>query len=200
MAMQNWNNLRTDDDGDGFYDDPGAGIFEAYFNNLYNALFAEYLGDFAWMTASDATWTQSALVARALLGQSHHDYLGVKTARQLATEVFVDTVKQVTVDGYHLPKFPAAQMQFAGVNHAGAPTMKADVCVTPFMNRGSDVQLMKLTPDGIKVYGCLPPGNAAFGENAKNQISDFKNFVFKPRALTMKEVRNLRGRFMVIKP
>jgi hypothetical protein len=68
------------------------------------------------------------------------------------------------------------------------------------MNRGSDVQLMELTPDGIKVYGCMPPGNASSGKFSESQLKDFQNFVFKPRALTMKEVRNLTGRFMVLQP
>lgn len=199
-AMINWNNQRTDNDGDGKLDDAGAGVFDAYFSNLYAKIFVPYLGEFAWMTGSDSTWTQSALLAKAILKRSFHDYLDGKSSRDLLTAVFVDTVNKLTTDGLNLPEFDCPPMLFAGVNHVGAPTLAGVASVTPFMNRGSDVQLMELTPDGIKVYGCMPPGNASSGKFSESQLKDFQNFVFKPRALTMKEVRNLTGRFMVLQP
>jgi penicillin amidase len=200
QALIDWNNLRCDDDEDGFFDDAGAGIFDAYFNNLFSAVFAEPLGEFAWMVSSDPTWTQSALLARAILGQSNHDYLGEQSSRDLLTRTFVATVEKITPDGYNLPKFPCPPMQFAGVNHVGAPTMAAEASFSPFMNRGSDVQIMELTPDGIKIFGCMPPGNTDRGKFSEDQMRDFRDFVYHPRALTMKEVRRLTGRFSVLKP
>lgn len=199
-AVLNWNNTRTDENDDGKLDNPGAGIFDAFFNNAYGAIFGEALGEFAWMSGSDSTWTQSALLVKALFGKSLHNYLGKQSARDLLTRVFVDTVEKLTPDGFHLPEFDCPPMLFAGVNHVGAPTLNGDESFTPFMNRGSDVQIMELSPAGIKIVGCMPPGNSALGKFEKSQINDFKNFVFKPRALTMKEVRKLTGRFMVIKP
>ncbi|GAB4276905.1 MAG: penicillin acylase family protein [Candidatus Rifleibacteriota bacterium] len=199
-ALVDWNNLRTDNDEDGKFDHPGAGVFDQFFNDLYGALIGNTLGDFAWMAASDPTWTQSALLARAILGDSFHDYLGGKSARDFVTGVFVSSVDKLTRDGLTLPEFDCPPMKFAGVNHVGAPTLNGEAVCSPFMNRGSDIQIMELSPEGIKVFGCMPPGNSSFGKFATNQMKDFKNFVFKPRALTMKEVRNLNGRFMVVKP
>jgi penicillin amidase len=199
-ALTNWNNQRTDRDQDGYLDDPAAGIFEAWFNNLYCELFAKYLQNFAWIAASDQTWTQSALLARALLKQTHHDYLAGKDPRNFVTEIFIGTVNEVCKDGYNLPDFESVRMQFAPVNHIGAPTVNEEAGFTPFMNRGSDVQIVSLSPEGIKIMGCLPPGNSARGSHSDDQVDAFRNFKYYPRALTMKEVRRLRGRYMVLEP
>lgn len=200
QALIDWNNLRTDFDGNGFFDAAGAGVFDAYFNNLFAAVFAEPLGEFAWMVGSDPTWTQSVLLAQAILRQSRHDYFNKIQPRELLTKVFVETVDKLTRDGFNLPEVPCPPMQFAGVNHVGAPTLAADAGFSPFMNRGSDVQILELSPEGIKIFGCMPPGNADRGKFAEDQLKDFQNFVYRPRALTMKEVRRLTTRFSVLKP
>ncbi|MGM0601470.1 MAG: penicillin acylase family protein [Candidatus Rifleibacteriota bacterium] len=199
-ALQDWNNMRLDENNDGKYDHPGAGIFDAYFNNLFNEVFADNLEDFIWMIGSDPTWTQSALLADCMLGQSRYDYFEGESPRKFLTRVFVETVFELTPDGFNLPEFDCQPMTFAGINHVGAPTLNGSSTIKNFMNRGSDVQIMELSPEGIKVYGCMPPGNEAFGPNSENQTRLFRDFVYKPRALTMKEVRKLIGRFMVIKP
>jgi len=199
IQMRDWNELLTDQDADGHYDDNGAGIFDLFFNALYAKLLAEKLGDFAWMSSSDSTWTQSNLLKKALFGQSWHDYLAGRDAREFVTEVFENTVKSAVGKSDKLPEFAVKPMEFAPVNHVGAPTMNSVASCTPFMNRGSDIQLVELSPAGIKILGCTPPGNAASGEAAENQMRDFKAFKFSPRPLYLKDVKALRGRYMVIK-
>lgn len=199
-AMRNWDNRRADDNGDGKFDNPGAGIFDRFFNDLYGAVFAEKLGDFIWMAGSDPTWTQSSILARAILGQTTFDYLNGKPAVELCTRTFMATMDALTPDGFHLPEFDCPPMEFAGINHVGAPTMSENARTAPFMNRGSDIQIVELSPEGIKVFGCMPPGNSASGKFATDQMQDFKEFRFRSRALTMPEVRALNGRFMVIQP
>ncbi|MFZ5950560.1 MAG: penicillin acylase family protein [Candidatus Rifleibacteriota bacterium] len=200
QAVLDWNNLRTDSDGNGKLDDAGAGIFDAWYSAIFAKMFAEPLGQFIWMIGSDSTWTQSTLLAHAILGQSRHNYLENNSPTELLTGCFVETADKLSPDGINLAEFDCPPMLFAGVNHAGAPTLSAEASFTPFMNRGSDVQIMELTPEGIKVFGCMPPGNTSSGNHAEDQVEKFKNFVYQPRALTMKEVRRLNGRFMVVKP
>lgn len=196
--VQNWNDLLTDNNADGFYDQRGAGVFDAFFNALYADLLAKKLGDFAWMSSSDSTWTQSALLSKALLKQSHHSYLAGRNAGEYVTEVFNGTIKELVKNTADLPDFPARPMEFAAVNHVGAPTLNSVASCTPFMNRGSDIQMVELKPDGIRIFGCMPPGNTSNGELAENQMSDFRNFRYNPRPLYEKDVKALTGRFMVI--
>ncbi len=199
--MRNWNNLRLDNDGDGFFDNEATGLFNAFYNDLFNKLFAEKLGDFAWMSASDATWTQSAILANALLQQSHHDYLQNRKASDIVTEVFIQTFNGLVSEKMTLPPFAAPPMEFANVNHVNAPTMVDKAAFSPFMNRGSDIQIVELTPDSVKIFGCTPPGNSATGELSESSMQDFKNFKFRPRPLTIQDLKSVKaGRYMVIQP
>ncbi len=198
VHVRDWNELLTDQNEDGHYDDSGAGIFDLFFNALYGKLLAEKLGDFAWMSSSDSTWTQSNLLKKALFGQSWHDYLAGRDARTFVTEVFENTVRSAAGNNDKLPDFAVKPMEFAPANHVGAPTMNSVASCTPFMNRGSDIQLVELSSSGIKILGCTPPGNTATGEAAENQMRDFKNFKFSPRPLYLNDVKALRGRYMVI--
>jgi hypothetical protein len=91
-------------------------------------------------------------------------------------------------------------MEFAGVNHVGAPTLAPPASFTPFMNRGSDVQIMRLTPEGISILGVMPPGNAAWGKHAADQMPAFKAFEWRERPLTVEHLRRLATRLQIIKP
>lgn len=200
-GLLKWNCQRTDNDADGKLDDSAAGLFDSFFNEIYRVVLGEKLGDFAWLSASDATWTQSALLAYAVLGQSSHDYLAGRNPVELVTTAFKTAFKDSTIDGRTLKEFDAARMEFAAVNHVGAPSMSASTSFSPFMNRGTDVQIVELSPEGIKVYGCMPPGNSSFGRHAESQVDDFINFKFSKRALTIQEVRSQsRGKFMILQP
>ena len=198
--LNNWDCMRTDENGDGKFDHKGAGVFDKFWNDLYMAAFVETLGEFAWMPGSDSTWTQSSLLVQAILRNTTHDYLAGKNPRDFVTEIFIKSINELSADGFHIPEVDCPPMVFEGVNHIGAPTLTDAARCTPFMNRGTDIQIVELSPEGISIFGCMPPGNAAFGVNEVNQMKDFKEFKFKKRALSMKEVRDLRGRFMVIRP
>ena len=158
------------------------------------------LGEYAWMLGSDPTWTQTSLLTRALKGTSGFDYLGGKPASQVITEVFSATVAGLASEGAPLPLLPCPAMEFAGVNHVGAPTMAPTASCTPFMNRGSDVQIMRLNPDGISIIGVMPPGNAGWGTHATDQMPPFKAFEWRERPLSIDHVRSLATRLQTVKP
>jgi len=199
-ALRDWNGLRTDENGDGLLDHPGAGLFDAFWNRLFGTMFGNTLGEYAWMLASDPTWTQTSLLAKALKGTSGFDYLGGKPASQVVTEVFSATVAGLASEGTPLPLLPCPAMEFAGVNHVGAPTMAPTASCTPFMNRGSDVQIMRLNPDGISIIGVMPPGNAGWGTHAADQMPAFKAFEWRERPLSIDHVRSLATRLQTVKP
>lgn len=199
-ALRNWNGLRTDENGDGLFDHAGAGLFDAFWNSLFGTVFGNTLGEFAWMIASDPTWTQTSLLTRVLKDTARFDYLGGKPAGQVVTDVFAATVAGLASEGSPLPLLPCPPMQFAGVNHVGAPTMVPTASCTPFMNRGSDVQIMRLTPDGISIIGVMPPGNTGWGTHATDQMPAFNAFKWRERPLSIDHVRRLAKRLQIIKP
>lgn len=199
-ALRDWNGLRTDENGDGLLDHPGAGLFDAFWGRLFGTVFGNTLGEYAWMLGSDPTWTQTSLLAKALKGTSCFDYLGGKPASQVVTEVFAATVAGLASEGTPLPLLPCPAMEFAGMNHVGAPTMAPTASCTPYMNRGSDVQIMHLNPDGISIIGVMPPGNAGWGAHATDQMSAFKAFEWRERPLSIDHVRSLAVRLQTIKP
>lgn len=198
--LRAWNGQRTDENGDGLLDHPGAGLFDAFWNKLFGTVFGGTLGEFAWMVASDPTWTQTSLLTRILKETAGYDYLDGKTPAQVVTATFNETVAGLASEGKPLPLLPCPAMEFAGVNHVGAPTFAPPASFTPFMNRGSDVQIMRLTPEGISILGVMPPGNAAWGKHAADQMPAFKAFEWRERPLTVEHLRRLATSLQTIKP
>ena len=198
--MLEWNGQRRDDNGDGLLDHPGAGLFDAFWNRLFGAVFSGSLGEFVWMVASDPTWTQTSLLYRVLDGTAGYDYLEGKPAKTVVTEAFNAAVSSLASEGKPLSLLPCPSMEFAGVNHVGAPTMSPPASFTPFMNRGSDIQIMHLTPDGISIIGVMPPGNTGWGIHATDQIPAFQSFEWRERPLTVEHVRRLARRLQTLKP
>jgi len=192
--LARWDGTRTDVNRDGLFDSPAPGLFDAFWIRLFNALFAKYLGDFIWMIASDPTWTQSSIVTKALKGNSRYDYLEGRIAADFVTEIFQAAVDSLASEGKPLPLLPCPAMEFPGSNYVGASTRVVPATFTPFMNRGSDIQIMSLSPDAVKIWGILPPGNTAQGPHQSDQINDFRDFRYRERFLTLSEVkRNARG-------
>lgn len=189
--LASWDGMRNDDDEDGFFDHAGAGFFDKFYSDVFNELFLAKLGEFMWIPASDPTWTQSAVMARALKGLTNHDYLGGRTAQELVTSVFKRSFVACAEENGEIRAVKTAPMEFGGLNHIGAPTLASTKSFGTFMNRGTDIQLTELSKDGIKVLGCMAPGNAATGVYSENQIADFKAFNFMIRPLLMDEVKEL---------
>ncbi len=200
VAMARWNGRRTDRNADGLLDDPGAGLFDRFWTNLNARLFGKVLGPFAWMVSSDPTWTQSSLLSRALRQTSSFDWLDGRPPTEVVTGVFLDTVKELASGGLPLPAQPCPRMEFLPVNHVGAPTQTGPAAFTPFQNRGSDVQIVSLTPEGIRVWGVLPPGNDAGGPHAIDQLGAFQAFQFRERPLTLSQLARRVHRKAILQP
>ncbi|MBF0500223.1 MAG: penicillin acylase family protein [Candidatus Riflebacteria bacterium] len=189
--LSSWNDRREDKNGDGLLDNAGAGLFDLLWKELTGALFDKPLADFAWMVGSDPTWTQSSLLFDALAGRTHFNYLGNKTAADVADAALEAAVAKLASPGKELPLLPMPPMEFAGVNHVGVPTQTSPATFTPFMNRGSDVAITQLSSDGVRIWGVLPPGNAATGRHERDQIEDFRAFRYHERPVRFSDVIRL---------
>ncbi len=191
QELRNWDGTRSDLDDDGRFDRVGPRLFDAWWNRIFASLFGDILGEMAWIVGSDPTWTQSILLKRALFGQSSFDYLRGRSAEAVVTEALASAVADIASAGRELDPGPAPSMEFSGVNHAGVPSQCPPATFTPYLNRGSDVQIMHLTPDGISILGVLPPGNAEIGPHAVDQIEPFRTFAWRERPLMYRDVRRV---------
>jgi penicillin amidase len=192
VALREWDLGRRDDNNDGLYDAPGAHLFEKFWANVFRVLFADTLGDFSWMISSDPTWTQSSILAEALQGKTRFDFLNRRPAKELVTSCFQETVAGLASEGQPLPLLPIVRMEFVGVNHVNAPTNAPVASCTPFMNRGSDIQLLHLNRDHIQIWGVMPPGNAALGKHQTSQMPLFRKLRYRERPLLKKDIELFR--------
>ena len=140
------------------------------------------------MVGSDPTWTQSSLLLDVLERRARYDYTGGRPLQEVVTGALQRATDAIASPGADLPLLPVAAMEFAGVNHVGAPTRVAPATFTPAMNRGSDVMISRFAPEGIKLYGVMPPGNSALGEHQADQVEEFRRFRYRPRPLILDEV------------
>lgn len=200
MLLEGWDGSKLDENADGIIDHKGAAIFESLWNVLFFGLFHDVLGDFIWMIESDATWTQTSLLARALTRESRYDYLRGRDPGTVVTEAFKSAVIRTTDDSGEIRNAQMPGMVFPGVNHVGAPTQMNPVSIIPFMNRGSDVQIIQLSPKGIRVSGVLPPGNKVTGKSSDSHIDDFRMFRYKNRPLTLNDLNEVKTGVSFLRP
>ena len=199
-AITSWDGLRRDDNRDKLFDHPGAGAFDLWWQNVFVGLFGETLGDFAWMVGSDPTRTQSAILEKALQCDTRYEYLKGTTPEAFVTKCLNKMAADLVDKKGDISLQPCPPMEFLGINHVGAPTQTEPSSCQPFMNRGSDVQIMALSPDRIEIWGIMPPGNASFGKHATDQMDDFQNLSYRMRPIFRDDVRKLRGGFKVLDP
>jgi len=197
--LTGWDGTRKISGGSPLFDHPGAGIFDAFWTKLFTMVFSKPMGDFLWMISSDPTWTQSSIIYSALKGTTNFDYFKGTSPGEVITSAFKGAVDSLASEGKPIPCVPCPPMEFQGANHVGAPTQVSPATFTPFMNRGSIVQIMSLTPKAIEVWAVLPPGNGTFGGFEKDQLSDFENFKYRKRPLLLEDVRRSAKFLQVIR-
>lgn len=200
VAMARWNARRLDLNGDGLFDDPGAGLFDRFWNDLHRRVLEPTLGSFTWMVASDHTCTRSSLLLRALRRTTAFDFLGGRSPREVVTETFREAVEALAPGGRPLPRLPCPRMEFAAAIPGGASTQTGPAAFPMFMNRGSDVQIAALDPKGVRVWGILPPGNDAAGPHAIDQIGPFRAYQFRDRPLTLEQLSRKVHRKVILLP
>lgn len=187
-----WDNKRTDDNKDGLLDNYSAGVFDLFWNKIFEKVFEPVLGSYTWMVTSDSTWTQSAILLRALERNTNFDYFYGQDISEVITRIFIDTVDKILkVNGTLNTRFEVQKMEFISavpVSNSLVKTNLGPAFLPCFMNRGSDVQVTFLNPESVKVYGVLPPGNESFGNNATNQLTAFEQFDFFERPLTLEQL------------
>ena len=200
--LSHWNNLRLDGDGDGFYDHPGAVIFDRWWGKVVADTFGDEFEGYKNVFGQSAVQILSdryhgyTLFYKALQGKTKIDYFNghrseilknsLKNAlTELATEqkdrkvnqyrlkTVMDSFYPVTVLGYFLHQ----------------PITSSTGAVSPFpkVDRGTENHIVNLESGAIRGVNITAPGTSGFisqsGKQSRHfddQHRMFVDFTYKP--------------------
>lgn len=197
-----WDNLRIDTDSDGFYDHPGAIIFDRWWSKAVTEVFSDEFEGYKNVFGQSAVQILSdryhgyTLFYKALQGETKVDYFNDRKAEILqnslknalselaseqkdkkVNEVLLNTVMDsfhpVTVLGYFL--------------YQPITSSIGSLSTFPKVDRGTENHIVDLELGAIKGVNITAPGTSGFvsqsGEQSKNLGDQFKMFVdfnYKP--------------------
>jgi penicillin amidase len=198
-----WNNLNIDETPkDGFYDDPGSALFNAWWGKAVAATFGSWYEGYQNANGYSAVDILSnlylgyTLFNRALNGTSGIDYFGGQKG-QIIYNALEDALTELN-GNYSMPTmmwqfFPVTILGF----YFGQPVVSSVGSLPPFpyVDRGTENHIVVLDCKGISGENITPPGNSAFiradGEispHFDDQVNMFLNFTYKPMLFKGSEV------------
>jgi len=200
--LSQWDNLLTDDDGDGFYDQPGATIFNSWWTKIIPATFEDEFAGYKNVFGQTAVQILSnryhgySLFFKALQGKTKTDFFNGKKEEILektlldALSGLAEEQKDRKMDGYRLKTVMDA---FHPVTVLGyflhQPITSSTGQLPPFpkVDRGTENHVVNLEPGSIQGTNITAPGTSGFiaasGEKSKHLDDQFQMFVgfkYKP--------------------
>jgi penicillin amidase len=179
-ALQGWNQMQVDADGNGFYDDPSGTIFNAWWFALSSGVFDE---------VADLTdvFTLGNLVDRLLRGEEaalplQYDYLSGATVEEAVTSSLIAALDQLSVEyGSADPADWLQPISTIGWDPIGA----VGVPDTIWMNRGTYNQIVRL---GGRVWAenVIAPGQSGdpTSPHFADQLPLYASWTYKEMRLT----------------
>jgi penicillin amidase len=213
--LAQWNGLREDPDANGFYDQPGQVIFEAWLTEMLATTFPKerlgsasaamqytYPNGIAMGSSLNVPWGAKVLkhvldgdASGLPLGQ---DYLAGKAPTVAMVEALnkaLTKLEQAQGTDMQAWRAPITLQVFAPVNFLGVPQARKEGLTGLFYNRGSENHLIQLSPAGVNAQNVVPPGQSGFvtvsGQTSahyKDQMALYHAFAFKPMYFTPAEV------------
>ncbi|MCK4259517.1 MAG: penicillin acylase family protein [Halanaerobiales bacterium] len=191
--LRSWDDLRSDNDKDGYYDSTGITLFNSWWNIVNERIFADELGEY-WTLLLD-NYAGYSLFLRVILGEDasvplKNDYLNGQEWRTVFVESLGEAMDALT-EQYGTSdmtqwKTEIKMMSFLPIHMVGVPTSQGMVEEIKYMDRGSQNHIVELTfpiPTGKNV---CPPGQSGFiskdGVQAlhfKDQLDLFTTWQFK---------------------
>jgi len=200
--LREWDNYLNDENLDGYYDDPGLTIFSAWYDAIFDPIFADDLGDMSG-------YVSPHLLLHVFDGEESklplsYDYLnGVPR-----DEIIVSTLKGVIVDLEESYGTSNASLWLTPVQRVWFTQLGAlPTTSMPFMNRGTYNQIAELPrwswgdwrspPHAVNV---LPPGQSGFvnyllepSPHSYDQLPLYEGWQFKPMLFGVEEIWKLSG-------
>ena len=199
--LQKWNGVYEDRNGDGYYDGPAPAIFRAFLGQLITEVLEDDLGDIypyfsetGYPTPGKPTIAGTNIQAgfkavfESLRGRGDFDLLNSVSAVDIVRQSLKKTQSLLTeTKGRRMGrwKLRVDPRPYSKRNFLGVPQ---DFYQQPLMspieqNRGTENNMIVMSPDQIVGYEVAPPGQNAFvnsaGERAKNfedQLELYENF------------------------
>jgi penicillin G amidase len=186
-----WDGMRTNADGDGFYDDPGLSIFRAW----YGAMLTELFGHVDYTDLGDSPPPEGAdgLLWRLFVADPDHDgdpalpvhadWLAGRDIDDVAVEVLGDVVAERLPTGTLETWLTPVRIQhyqplgaLPSVNH-------------PYLNRGTYNQIVEFTRRSSRSVNVNPPGQSGFvglggaSPHAFDQLELYATWQYKDQVL-----------------
>jgi penicillin amidase len=193
--LDDWNNLNIDEaPKDGFYDDAGSALFNAWWGKAVSGTFGSWFAGYQNAVGKSAVDILSnlylgyTLFYRALNGTTHIDYFNGQKGQIIYTALS-DALAEMNYP-YTMPTmmwqyFPLTILGF----YFGQPVISSVGSLPPFpyVDRGTENHIVMLNHKGISGENITPPGNSAFiradgtrSQHFADQDNMFQNFTYKP--------------------
>ncbi|MEZ7892723.1 MAG: penicillin acylase family protein [Candidatus Wallbacteria bacterium] len=192
-VLKNWDYSRTDENRDGFYDNPGTALFEAIWPELISSVFSKHLGEFTRLVDSFNFWTQSGALYYTLIGnyengfendkflpgeliksEGHYDYLAGRKSSDVVKEAVENAVAKLASEyktlNYKKWLKKTECLTFDSINFTGVPQTSKDNKFSILQtNRGTENHFVELGPNVRTAENINPPGQSAYrGADGQN--------------------------------
>ena len=220
--MARWDNLQTDADGNGFCDQPGAAIFDSWWQKVIPATFEDEFSGYKNVFGQTAVQILSnryhgyTLFMKSLQGKTQTDFFNGRKAEVLRQSLLdaladlaqkqpdrkmadyrlktpMDAFHPVTVLGYFL--------------HQPITSSAGQLPPFPKVDRGTENHMVDLLAGAIRGQNITAPGTSGFinaaGEMSKHmddQYQMFVDFTYKPMLFYPGDLGKWKAKAMEVKP
>jgi penicillin amidase len=189
--LSGWNQQRVDTNNDGSYDNPAVTIFDAWYTAFVNQNLTRTLGD-SYSVGGPEENVDANLVSRLLSGPNaanplRYDYLNGTTMSQALSRSLGAALDALTT-GYRTTD--TAKWLTADLTITWNPYGAGSVPNTPWMNRGTYNQILRLDKTGPHGENVVAPGESGDVRSPffADQLSLYATWQYKPMRLTRSEV------------
>lgn len=197
--LEDWNNLKEDQNKDGYYDKGIAAFFDEWWNNLHDKLFIDELGEFYGLTKGITDHRYGSSLAYRILSKESTNY---KWVNEDQDKIIIESANEVLAKlqlekGTEAEKWrtPIKTMTFGEKSLIGFPHGYGSTTPVIEMNRGSENHYIEMTPRGPEGFNITPPGQIGFikkdgtiSEHYDDQIGMFADWEFKPYLFNKKDI------------
>jgi penicillin amidase len=201
--LQSWDRLKVDlAPRDGSYDNPAVAIFNTWWDEFINRVFADEFG--GTLERNVAANLAARLIRPGLVPLNYPGYLGGETASGAVTAALISAADRLMSEyGSADTADWLAEATMQNWTQIGA----APVPDTPHMNRGTYNQITRLTKGNIFAQNVIAPGQSGnpltatggLNPHFADQLLNYATFGYKPMYLTKSALKGHRESRTVIR-
>ncbi len=206
--LASWDNQRSDQDHDGYYDSVGLTIFQEWWQIVNREVFGDILGQYMDLGYHSGgvliNYGGYSLFVRTILGEKasipvNNDYYNGRGWKPVFIESLKQTLAQLqtkygTAD---MSKWTTEvmMMPFPATHISGSPSGFGAVYDIPFMDRGSENHIVNCTWPIVTGQNVVPPGQSGFinlngvpDKHFQDQLALYRDWEYKKMLITKGDV------------